>query len=331
MSAIGEEISVLGRIRQRGGSLPVRIVVTLALVGLVASQIEWSLVARRVSHGQPLYFLAAVAFVLAALTVGAWRWWRLLDKAGVHLGAYSLARVYAVSTFSNTFLPTSVGGDVTRALLVSRQGPVLTRVATTIVIDRLGGLMGLLGTAWLAIAFQSASVPHGAKIFLGWVTAVVFLALVVMCAAIFRGSRLARAAIPRRLVTPARQSRALLRTYASDPATLLIVLAQSLLYQALISLQLVMLARAIDVHLSFSTAAVVLALVTVVTLIPISIGGFGIREGSYVVLLGGASIAATDAALISLMSVAALFFASLPGALLLMRGGVRPALESVPL
>ena len=55
---------------------------------------------------------------------------------------------------------------------------------------------------------------------------------------------------------------------------------------------------------------------------PISIGGFGVREGSYVVLLGGASIAASDATLISVLSVATLLVASLPGAFLIMRGNV---------
>jgi hypothetical protein len=108
---------------------------------------------------------------------------------------------------------------------------------------------------------------------------------------------------------------------------LVVLFCTSLLYQALISLALVMLSHSIGLHLAYATAAVVLALVTVVTLIPISIGGFGVREGSYVVLLGGASIGATDATLISILSVAALFIASLPGAFMLARGGIAPALR----
>ena len=115
--------------------------------------------------------------------------------------------------------------------------------------------------------------------------------------------------------------------YARTPSLLVTLVLSSLLFQAFVSLQLVFLARAIGVHLAFATAAVALALVTIATLIPISIGGFGVREGTYVVLLGSASINATDATLISLLSVAALFFASLPGAFLLARGGVAPALR----
>lgn len=319
-----------GRIRRATRSLWARIAVTMALLGIVASQIDWAQMGERLRHGHPLDFLAAVTLVLVALVIGAYRWWRLLRKANVPLGVSSLARIYAIATFSNTFLPTTVGGDVTRALLVVRRGPLLTRVAITIVVDRLGGLAGLLGIAWIAFAFHSAVVPNGAQVFLVWVTAAVLIGSLVVLAATFRGSRLARVLVPERLMSAARQSRSLLQSYARDPATLIGLLISSLLFQALISLQLVMLARAIDVHLSFSMAAVALALVTVVTLIPVSIGGFGVREGSYVVLLGGVSIVATDATLISVLSVATLFLASLPGAVMLARGGIAPALEGAP-
>jgi len=193
-----------------------------------------------------------------------------------------------------------------------------------------GGLAGLLGMAWLAIILASAPVPSRAETFLAWVTAAVIAGALLVLLAVFRGSGLARALVPQRLVSAARDSRSLLQAYAREPLTLVLVLSSSLLYQALVSLQLVMLARSIDVNLGFATAAVVLALVTVVVLIPLSIGGFGIREGSYVVLLGSASIGATDAALISLLSVGALFLASLPGAFLLARTGLGPALKAAP-
>ena len=135
----------------------------------------------------------------------------------------------------------------------------------TIVVDRLGGLVGLLGSAWIAFSLQSTTVPAGAQIFLAWVTGVVVVGSLLLAVAVHRGSRLLRTLIPARLTSMARETRALIRRYASDRETLAIVLVSSLVYQALISLQLVMLARAIDVHLPFATAAVTLALVTIVT------------------------------------------------------------------
>jgi hypothetical protein len=316
------------RIRQMASSIWLRIVVTAALLGFVASRIDWKQMGERLRHGHLLDFLAAVILVLAALAIGAYRWWRLLRKADVELGIPALVRIYAVSIFTNTFLPTTAGGDVTRALLVTRRGALLTRVAITIVVERVGGLAGLLGMAWIAFAFQPATVPNGSQAFLGWLTAATLAGSLLVVAVVFRGAHLGRAMTPRRLISAAKQSRSLLRSYASDPVSIIALLTSSLVYQALISLQLVLLARAIDVHLSFATAAVVLALVTVVTLLPVSIGGFGVREASYVVLLGGASISATDATIISVLSVATLFIASLPGAYMLARRGMTPAFEA---
>src|SRR5262249_30356607 len=158
------------------------------LLGLVATRIDWSRAGKRVSNGEPLDVLAAVALVLAALAIGAYRWRRLLLGAEVHMDTRSLARVYSVATFSGTFLPPAVGGDVTRALLVTRRRSLLPRVVVTILVDRLGGLLGLLGMAWIAFSLQSASVPKGAQIFLAWVTAGVLVGSALVGIALFRGS-----------------------------------------------------------------------------------------------------------------------------------------------
>jgi uncharacterized protein (TIRG00374 family) len=317
-----------GQITRILRSVWIRITVTTALLAVVASRINWKDMGERLRHGHPLDFVIALGLVLIALVVGAYRWGRLLDKAGIHLDMSPLARVYAVSIFSNTFLPTAIGGDITRALLVVRRGPMLTRVAITIIIERIGGLVGLLIVAWVALVLRPSAVPKDAQIFLAWVTVAVIIGSLLSLVIVSRGSRLMGSITPTRLMPIARQSRSLFYSYARDPVALIVLVSLSVLYQSLISMQLVMLARAIEVHLPFTTAAVILALVTVVTLIPVSIGGFGIREGTYVVLLGGASIAATEATLISVLSVATLFLASLPGAFVLARRGVKPALEA---
>jgi uncharacterized protein (TIRG00374 family) len=302
-------------------SVWVRTGITLLLLGIVASQLDWSQIATSLREGQPLDFLFAVGLVVLALVAGAWRWHALLSGAGVPLGVNRLARIYAVSTFSASFLPTTAGGDVTRALLVTR-GPDLRRVAVSVVVDRAGGLAGLIGIAWLALALEPGNVPGHADAILLWTTVVLAVAGTVLVAATLRGGTTLRRFVPDRLLAIARDTRDVLLAYGSKPSLVAQWLALSVLFQGLIAFQLVMLARAIDVELSFATAAIALTVVTLVTLVPISIGGFGLREGSYVVLLGGVSIAASDATLISVMSVATLLIASLPGAFLIMRGNV---------
>jgi len=320
----------LRRVLALASSVWVRAFVTLLLLGIVASSLDWGQIEQRLSDGQPLYFVVAVALIVLALVVGAYRWHALLEVADVHLSTSRLARIYAVSTFSNTFLPTSTGGDVTRALLVARRGPVLARTVVSVLVDRVGGLIGMIGVAWIGLALEPSAVPVGVQAILGWTTLVFAIAGALVAAAAFRGSGLAARIVPDRFIELARDSRQVLLSYARDAPLLGKWALTSLVFQALVAAQLVALAAAIDLDLPFATAAVALAIVTVVTLVPISIGGFGIREASYVVLLGSVSIGASDAALISVLSVATVLVASLPGAYLIVTGNVGATPDVVP-
>lgn len=314
-------------VQQALGSVWLRALVTVVLLGVVALNVDWSRMEDRVAHGRPAFFLAAVALIVTTLGVGVVRWQLLLRAAGITVSAIDAVRVYAISTFSSTFLPTSMGGDVARALLVVRRGPRLTPVGVSIAVDRFGGLVGLLGVAWLALAVDSGAAPSDVIAFLGWVT----LAFVVGTAAatwLLLHSQAVRRLVPARLRDLAARSRGVLRTYAADRRLLLEVTGLSLVFQALVSLSIVALARSIDVDVDYPTAALTLTLMTLATMVPLSIGGFGVREASYVVILGPAGVSTTDATLISLLTVVTLFVASLPGAVLLAQRGTAPILEA---
>ena len=95
------------------------------------------------------------------------------------------------------------------------------------------------------------------------------------------------------------------------------------LYQLLAIVSAGMLARSIGLRLDLALLAVVLPLVLVITLFPVSVAGFGVREGGFGVLLNQAGVSAADATLLSLLTVAAMALASLPGAVALLTGNAR--------
>lgn len=314
-------------LRRTAGSTWFRVAVTALLLGFVATKIHWSDVVSRLGHADLRYVLAAIVVIVLSLVIGAYRWQRLLIAADIRLGIPDLGRVYAMSTFSNAFLPSAVGGDVARTLLVARRGPALGRTAVTVIVDRAAALVGLLGLAWIGVTVTSASAPQGTIAVLGWVTAAFVLGGAVAAVVAFRDAEFARRFVPRRLETLVRGAREQVRECLRRPGLLAILVLSSLAFQALVATQVVFLARAIGVHVDFPTAAVAIALVTVATLAPISIGGFGVREGSYVAILGAASVSATNATLISLLTVFVLFIVTLPGAYLLARRGMKPVLS----
>lgn len=318
--------AVVGLAGAAARSFWVRLLVTAGLLALVAAQIEWDAMADRIASGRPAWAVAAVMLVGLALVVGALRWQALLRVADVRLRYRDLGRIYAISTFGSTFLPTNVGGDVARALLVARRGRLLGLTAITVLVDRAAAFAGLIAVAIAACVLEPGAVPSTQATALWTISGICVVAALVLGALLAWPPRRTGARIPARVAGWL----AVVRDYAlacrRRPAVMLGVLGASVVYQVLVVLETCALARAFSIDLTFAMAAVAVALVTLVMLVPLSVAGFGIREGGYVALLAGAGVSATDATLISLASVAALFVVGLPGAYLLARRGMHPVL-----
>ncbi len=310
------------------GSVLFRLLVTCALLAIVASGINWSALSHRIEQGKPIWFAVAVALVALALVIGALRWWVLLGVADIRLTGRQVGRIYAVSTFAGTFLPTSVGADVARALLVVRRGRMLARVTLTILLDRAAAFAGLVIVAVGAYLIDPSAVPATEARTLAVVAVLSTLLAVVGLVFVAWAPETLIRRLPTRWHEEVRESRGITLACVRRPKIAFLVLISSIAFQVLIVLQTCALARSISVDLSFAAAAVTFTLVTLALLIPLSVAGFGIREGSYIVLLGTVGITATDATLISLMTVAVLFIASLPGAALLVRSGMTPVFST---
>jgi glycosyltransferase 2 family protein len=306
------------RLHRVATSFWVRALVSAGLLALVATQIDFGAGASRLSHGRWGWLVAAVAAVFTSLLLGAWRWHLYLRAAGIDRGLSGVFRAYLIGAFTTNFLPSQAGGDVTRAWLAGRRGTRI-RAATTVVVDRVTALGCLIVVAWLAFAFGHSSVP-GTLVAALAVTSGAFIAGWLVVALAVRGGGRIAPRLPARFVGPAREARESLRACLARP----ILWRTSLLglgFQALIALAAWFIARSIALGVPFSALLMTLPVVVVLAAAPVSIGGFGVREGSYVVLLGQAGVGTTEATLFSLMAATTFAIASLPGGLALLQRG----------
>ena len=116
------------------------------------------------SAGGELWLRAGLGAIvlLAALCLAAFRWFLLLSAQGSEISLAACLRIGLITSFSSLVLPSAVGGDAVRAVLVSRStreqdGQVAA--IWSIVVDRVIGLLGLLAlvvltsvVAWPSIA-----------------------------------------------------------------------------------------------------------------------------------------------------------------------------------
>jgi hypothetical protein len=302
-------------LRRLAGSFWARAVVSIGLLALVATQIDFGLIRSRLSGGSWGWFVLAAFALFASFVLGGVRWRIFLVAAGIDSTRGKAVRAYLIGTFTTNFLPTQIGGDVTRVFVAAGPG-LRTRAAVTVVLDRASALACMLAVGWVLVVANPNAVPG--QLYAALASATAAFAIVALLAVLLVRTRALRRLVPDRVGSIAGEIKAALVSCLTR-TTLAKTLLIGLPFQGLVYLAAWLVARSISLDLPAAVIGAVLAPVLILATAPVSIGGFGVREGSFVLLLGYAGISATNAALYSLLAAAAFALASLPGALVMLR------------
>jgi uncharacterized membrane protein YbhN (UPF0104 family) len=253
----------------------------------------------------PVTLASALALYVLGQGLSALRWCGLGRAVGLHRPLSDYLRVYAIGMFFNLFGPSTLGGDAIRVWYLGR-GRQRLLAAGSVLFDRLSGLAMLVA---LAAAAQLAFRPHLPRpLAVGVVTA--GLALLVgwlACPWLVRILPLEH-----RLRRHVEQE---LTPFWRDASLLAWAAALSLVFHvSQVGVQY-LLGRATGVTLPFAYCLVFHPLVVLATALPVSLGGFGVREGGYVWLLGWIGVAPSEAVALSLLWFAVTAVAGLLGGL----------------
>jgi uncharacterized membrane protein YbhN (UPF0104 family) len=308
-------------------SLPVRILVSAGLLVAVALSVDWQTVSTALDDAGWGWFALATAVAFVATFVAAGRWNVLLHAASLPVSFREALRAFLIGTFANNFLPSAYGGDAVRGWIVGRSGKPLARALTSVLADRVTALVCLLALAWIAAIVKLGDVPGDVLALLA-VASGLALAGGLVAVAVLRREGLGRF-IPEVARPWAGEAAAVLRAYGRDRGLQIEITALGLLYQALIITAFWLLAVGLDLGLDPAELTLVVPPVVLISALPISIAGFGVREGAFVVLLAEYGVSAADATLLSLLSVVAVAIASSPGGVAIALGrGSRGALPT---
>ena len=282
------------KVRQRLSTL-IKIVITVAGIAFVISQVDLAEVGRTLLNADPGWLLVTFLLINASLVLRAYRWQLLLRGLGVSIPFRRLVALYFVGNFFNAFLPTSFGGDVMRVVEVTRD--VEPRVAAgTVIVDRLTGLLMLFVMALLALPFRPENFPPE---LLRLVIGVSVLGLLVG-AILLEGSLLRRSGrwLPSKLspVGEGPIARVLQAVNATGWRAVGGALLVSLVFNLILTSWWWTAARALNYTIPFTFFLLVIPILSISLLVP-AIGGFGPREAVATVLFDGTVVAQGMAAL----------------------------------
>jgi uncharacterized membrane protein YbhN (UPF0104 family) len=277
-------------------SLTLRLAATAALMALALRGVEWPKLLGLFNTIDWRWWAAGFATAMAVQVIAAVRWALLARPIGFPFSVGLFVWRFFEGAFFSLCLPTSIGGDVVKAyrLADSTHGRLLA--GCTVVADRLAGLAALSVLAGAAVIGKEWSLGAPATIGVG----TALLAVVLAC------FWLGVASLDRLLALfpephAARQFIARLLPYQMRPSLMTRAVAWSLIVQMGGAVSVALVARGLGVVLPLSVWFAVVPLVALAMVLPIRIGGVGVREGGLAFLLAPAGVTAERAVAIGLL------------------------------
>src|SRR5258707_6553692 len=285
--------------------LSVRILVSLALLYLALRGINFAVIQSRLSQINLGWIALALLTTVVQIVLGALRWREISKLCQAPLTDLQAFRYNMIGAFFNQTLPSSIGGDAMRLWLLNRTGAGWRAATYSILTDRAVGLiaLALIIVASLPWSYGMIADSNGR------------LALVVVDFAALAGGLgfLLLGHLPWNWLKtwwPTKHIHA-----CSVIANKVIFDRRSGPKIAVLSLSIHVLAvviawcavRSISAPADFEQIFLLIPPIMLITMMPISIAGWGVREATMMVAFGYAGLAQTDGTVVSILFGAVFF------------------------
>ncbi|HAI74492.1 MAG TPA: hypothetical protein DCS28_00440 [Candidatus Moranbacteria bacterium] len=292
-----------------------KLAISLGFSYWVIIKIEWTESWEYLKQVQAWQIALYLLLVVAGMLISAHKWKILANHKNIYNSFFDFFKFYLTGSFVNNFMPSFIGGDTYRAYQIGRVEKKYAVAASTVVMDR---ITGLIGATILALFFSLLNWKTVLKNnWLIFFNAVIILSLFFDIIAMkVRESvflqKLFRKFIPEKI----RHFFNELDAYRNDHG----VLGRAIFWGCLFALIGVALAnfvllKALGVQIGFLDFLSVIFLITIVSSIPITINNIGLKEWAFVTffgLFGVNSSLIIIAAILSRFLQMALSFSALP-------------------
>ena len=276
---------------RRSGLLLIQSLVSVALLVWIFWKEDFRVRTWQVLTSAHPGWLAA-GFLVAGVgnLVGVVRWGIFLRVLGIRLPAWDVFRLSFVGLFFNNFLVGAVGGDAVKVVWLAAKGHGKTAALLSVLMDRMSGfgalilcslIFMLLRLDWLMQSAVVASLIRGVFVYLAAV--VVLMAFSFLMSARGFTRRLPQGFPGRKMITDFTEAyfqfvSAWRQTLLASLLSIVMLLAYFLTFYSS--------ARAFGLKVPLGEFLAFMPAVDIISALPISLGGFGVREQLFATVLG---------------------------------------------
>lgn len=297
-------------------SLGLRLIASSVMLTLLLTQFPADDLEARWPDWEPtswLWLSASLLLTLGAFALASVRWLEVCRTLGERLKFSQIFGYFLAGQFVGNFLPTTVGGDILR---VTRMGTATnnhSRAFASVIIERSTGWLVLPVITLFTLMLKPGLISDrtGMVALAASVATLVLLSLLIFVAQHPSiGGRLKGQNGLTASLAAVHQGLAI---YRKVPGSMFRLLAVAVAFQACLIFAVICIANSIGIRLDMSTWFAFLPMVFVAQVLPIAIGGLGVREAALVFFLGSSYIASSQSVVLGLLTYAVTLIASLAG------------------
>lgn len=292
--------------------LSLKFLVTIGLFFWIGSKVAWDQIAADLISLGWLGWLTAAILVSLQNILAGWRWYFILQSLSLKISWWRSLRYFYVGLLLNQTLPASVGGDIARVWLLKRDGLRISNATHSVILDRLFPMLSLLTLIllvmpqWIRLTGQIIIAQLFGIIALGFISVLVILILI--SGRIINVQHSLWIGNLQRLILA-------IRACFRHPYDMLPPLVAGIVGFCLMSALVALLATHMSVALSFWTCLVLCPPVFLIASLPISIAGWGVREGAMALVLSYVAIPTSQALSLSIALGLIVLLGATPGIL----------------
>ncbi len=312
-------------------SFTIRASVTILIFTFLLRSISWPKLFSTLTHAHHAALLMGLAVGGMCVVFSAYSWRSLVLAEHIQTDLARLIHLYLVGIAFSHFLPSSMGGDVAKAYYVGKDSGNIAGAASSVLLSRIAGFLGML-----LVAFPGLLIWH--SMFQQSVT-IGFLLLSLLLVTMVAGALVASALLPRlsirflhmkwfnnRIVITAIEIGQALNYAIRRPRSLAAAISFSILFWISSFLNYYGFAMALHMQVSLPFYIIAISFISIVAFFPISINGFGVREGALVYVFSTMHVPASTSLLLAfLMDIQVLLFGLIGGCIYLTMNAKQPA------
>jgi uncharacterized membrane protein YbhN (UPF0104 family) len=289
--------------------LPFKFAISGLLIAVLLRNFEFDSLAERFAGQSRFWLVAAATVTVVQILLAGLRWDQIIKGLGARMPLEAVMRVTYIGTFFNSWLLGNIGGDAARAALAPEGGIGRIKIIYSVLFDRVTTLAGLGLVMLPVIALNIGPLARSFPAF--GALAVAALPLIVLTAIGWIAPLIGRQATG--VIARIRELGLSWRLLCRAPVRLGAALAIAGASQIAIPAVAYLLARAQHLDVAFLDFLILIPPVVLLSSLPISIGGWGVRENAMIIALAPIGVASGSALLISVQLALLASLLSLPG------------------